>query len=97
MITKNGANVNQFDFYDQSCLIYAAGLADINLIRLLVECDADVNKCDSNGVYPLHVALNRQNDEICEYLLSQGALLNAVDKYIFQLIAINSIILQKYK
>ncbi len=75
--------MNQFDFYDQSCLIYAAGLADINLIKLLVECDADVNKCDSNGVYPLHVALNRQNDEICEYLLSQGALLNAVDKYVF--------------
>lgn len=72
--------MNQFDFYDQSCLTYAVTMADLNLIKLLIDNGALVNKTDTNGVYPLLVAMNRQNDEICDYLLSKGALINEPDK-----------------
>jgi ankyrin repeat protein len=66
--------------YDQSSLLYAVSLADINLIKLLVNHGANLNNCDSNGVYPLHVAINRLNDEICDYLLSNQILLDTPDK-----------------
>lgn len=78
---KNGADVNQFDFYDQSCLLYAVCQADLSLIELLVDSGASINKCDSNGNYPLHFAIKRQNDEICDYLIEKGALINSIDKY----------------
>lgn len=55
-------------------------VADLSLIQLLITNGADVNICDTNGVHPLHVAINRQNDEICDYLLNAGALINAIDK-----------------
>ena len=72
--------MNQFDFYDQSCLIYAVCYADLNIVELLIKNGADVNKNDSNGVYPLHVAINRQNDIICDFLIKNGALINVIDK-----------------
>jgi ankyrin repeat protein len=72
--------VNQFDYYDQSCLIHAAGVADLPLIELLVKSGADVNKCDSNGVYPLHCAIMRLNDDICDFLLKSGARVDLTDK-----------------
>ena len=48
---------------------------------MLVENGADVNRCDSNGVYPIHIAINRKNDAICDYLLAHAALINVTDKY----------------
>lgn len=77
---KHGANVNQFDFFDQTPLMYAAWYADLNLIELLIQRGANVNLCDSNGVYPLHIAIGRRNDSICDFLLSSGALVNVSDK-----------------
>lgn len=68
------------DYYDQSCLILAVGNADLNLIQLLVASGADVNRPDSNGVYPLHVALMRMNDEICDFLIESGADITRADK-----------------
>ena len=53
---------------------------DLNLIELLVRNGANVNKCDSNGIYPLHVAITRQNDLICNFLLKHGSLVNIHDK-----------------
>ena len=83
LLIKHGANVNQFDYYEQSSLIYACDTGDLNLIKLLIENGADINKCEINGACPLHVSINRKNDEICDYLISQGASINVLDKYIF--------------
>ena len=81
LLIKHGANVNQFDFLDQSCLIYALGSADLNVVQLLIKNGADLNRCDSNGFYPLHIAVTRQNDEICDYLLENpGINIDCVDK-----------------
>lgn len=76
---KHGANLNQFDYYDQSALIYAVSSADLNVIKLMVKFGADVNKPNSNGVYPLHLAISRQDDSICNFLLEHGANINACD------------------
>lgn len=72
--------MNQFDYYDQSALIYAVGSADLPLIKLLVKNGADVNLCNSNGTYPLHLAITRQDDEACEFLIESGANVNGCDK-----------------
>lgn len=72
--------MNQFDYYDQSALIYAVGTADLSIIKRLVESGADVNLCNSNGTYPLHLAITRQEDEICDFLIESGADVNGCDK-----------------
>ena len=79
MLIKNGADVNQFDFYDQSALIYAVDSASLPVVELLVRSGASVNLCDSDGVYPLHVAINRRDDEICDYLVLKKAHLNSAN------------------
>jgi ankyrin repeat protein len=33
---KNGADVNKFDFFDQTALFYAINSADLNIIKLLI-------------------------------------------------------------
>ena len=56
-------------------------MANLKTIKLLVKSGANVNAFDINGIYPLHVAINRKNDEICDYLINEGALINVIDKY----------------
>ncbi len=80
LFEKHAANVNQFDYYDQSALIYGVGSADLALVKLLVKYGANVNLSNSNGTYPLHLAISRQNRAICEFLLEQGADVNGCDK-----------------
>lgn len=72
--------MNQLDLYEQSPLVYAVDVADLSLIQMLIKNGANVNISDTNGVSPLHVAVNRQNNEICDYLLSVGAEINTTDK-----------------
>ncbi len=79
LLIKHGADVNQFDFYDQSALIYAVDSGSLDVIKLLIKNGASVNICDSNGVYPLHVAINRQDNEICDYLVTKNAPLNSAN------------------
>ncbi len=55
-------------------------MADFTLIEMLIKFDADVNLSDSNGTTPLHAAINRKNDDICDFLLNKGALINTSDK-----------------
>ena len=66
--------------YEQSPLVYAVDMADLNIIKLLIKSGANINTSDINGIYPLHVAINRKNDEICDYLINEGAFINVVDK-----------------
>jgi ankyrin repeat protein len=75
-----GISVNEADFYKQSALSYAIELADIQIVKLLVESGANPNVFDINGVAPLHVAINRKNDQICDYLIEAGAFINVIDK-----------------
>jgi len=61
-------------------LVYATDIADLNLIELLINNGSNLNALDENCVCPLHVAINRQNDEICDYLLNKKVFINAADK-----------------
>ena len=55
-------------------------MADFSLIETLIKFDADVNLSDPNDITPLHAAINRKNDDICDLLLNKGALINTSDK-----------------
>jgi ankyrin repeat protein len=50
------------------------------VVKFLIESGANLNTQDINGITPLHVAINRKNDLICDYLLEQGAQINVIDK-----------------
>jgi len=45
----------------------------IPVIKLLLEAGADVNKCDSNSITPLHTAVWHEESEIVSLLLKYGA------------------------
>jgi ankyrin repeat protein len=68
------------DQFNRSPLLTAVEVADFTLIEMLIKFDADVNLSDSNGTTPLHAAINRKNDDICDFLLNKGALINTSDK-----------------
>jgi ankyrin repeat protein len=70
--------------YDQSVLHYAIqysnDIPEFKIVKYLIKSGANINLFDINGITPLHVAINRKIDELCDYLLDQGALINVVDK-----------------
>ena len=55
-------------------------MASLEIVKLLVESGANVNNSDINGITPLHIAINRKNDKICDYLIEAGAFINVIDK-----------------
>jgi ankyrin repeat protein len=57
-------------------------MASLEIVKLLVESGANINSSDINAITPLHVAINRKNDQICDYLIEAGAFINVIDKYV---------------
>ncbi|QRY18880.1 ORF-10 [Teiidae poxvirus 1] len=53
-----------------SALYFAVNNSDLEMVRLLLENDADINKC---GKPPLHRALHLDNTEIAKLLVDYGA------------------------
>ena len=58
-----------------SALQYAVQ-GHIEIVRMLVEKGAEINKADPNGYYPIHHAASHGSIEIVKYLLSKGAIAN---------------------
>lgn len=72
---QSGANPNCRDDPKKggaSPLWYAAGLGNLDLVKLLEEFGADIHD-KSEGDTPLHAAASGGHVDICEYLLSRGA------------------------
>ena len=45
----------------------------IDVIEVLLDAGVSINKPDESGQYPLHLAINLQNDELVSKLISKGA------------------------
>jgi ankyrin repeat protein len=78
-LAKKGVDVNAKDT-NGSPLHYAAGNANIKVVKLLVSKGADVNAKGGSGATPLHWAVcNSKNAKLVDLLVSQGAHINAKD------------------
>ncbi|WP_342273367.1 ankyrin repeat domain-containing protein [Spiroplasma endosymbiont of Acasis viretata] len=62
-----------------SPLYYAVNNNNIEIVKLLLENDADINEQDINGSTPLHWAIECNNIEIVKLLLENDADINAQD------------------
>lgn len=65
------------DWFEGERLHFAAQDGDFDEVRRLVSDGADVNVFDSLGKTPLHYAVEREWLEIAQYLIEQGADVNA--------------------
>lgn len=75
-----GANVQAFDDTDHNALFYAAKNNDVEMLKLVVGKGADVTvRSPQIGATPLHVAANYGSVAAADFLLSNGADINALN------------------
>jgi len=72
LLLKNGVNPN-YSYYGTPFLNYAAYHGSVELIKLLLEKGAKVNKTDGNFESPLEAACWKGNTEAVKVLLEHGA------------------------
>ncbi len=79
-LIANGADVNLVSINDFKVMpIHSAvSIKDLNLTKLLLDNDADVNAKQSGGFTPLHQAANRGDSDLLELLIKHGADVNAL-------------------
>ena len=73
LLLKKGANPNIIFNKTKTPLNFAIEVNEANLVNLLLEYKADVNKKDLNGITPLSLALKIKNDQIINKLKWYGA------------------------
>ena len=62
-----------------SIIHYAAYTGDVNRVKLLVKKGADVNAVARDRSTALHIAVKRNNLEVVQWLIANGANVNAKD------------------
>ena len=77
MSEKNMMNLKQVMF--PSLLSLAVFLGDLDKLKCLEGCDADLNASDYNGKTALHVASSCGQHALVEWLLEKGISVNARD------------------
>ncbi|MBI9018485.1 MAG: ankyrin repeat domain-containing protein [Phycisphaerae bacterium] len=70
LLLGNGVNVNCVDSHGASPLGYAAGGADLNMVKLLIKNGAIYNKSDFDA--PIHSAASSGKTDVVEFFLENG-------------------------
>lgn len=79
-LISKGLDVNHCAKKDSMRPIYLPiEMGNLNVVKLYVENGADLHVKDDNGDSPLVFALKKNQEEIAEYLMSQGAKVSALD------------------
>eukprot|EP00794_Sanderia_malayensis_P019984 gene19984-21943_t len=75
LLLQAGLDVNSGDgaVSDNRILHWAASFADAEIVRLLLDSNADVNATNADGATALHDAIARGSEEIVVELLNHGA------------------------
>ena len=63
------------------CVIHCNSLCQVDVVKLLLECGAEVDSQTINGITPIHLAAQRGDEKVIEILLKFGANINSVDMY----------------
>lgn len=79
-LKKGGINVDKRDANGFTPLHHACKKGARDIVKLLVENNADVNAASNTSITPLHFAASTGNQEIIACLLDAGADVNATDK-----------------
>lgn len=78
--TESDLSMRDIDAHDNrgiTCLGYAIGANRLNIVKLLLDNEADADKVDSQGNTGLHYSAAYGRKEMSEYLLSRGLNVNA--------------------
>jgi ankyrin repeat protein len=62
-----------------TALTFAARIGSILSMKTLIECGADINHKDKNGLSPIHYAILRKSYDEFEFCLENGADLTVID------------------
>ena len=73
---KEGVPVDCIDMLDRTALFYAVLCNKTDVIRLLLQNGADVNKRYRSGHTPVHEAAMGNNTEVIAMLIKYGASIN---------------------
>ena len=79
-LKRGGINVNAVDEMGLAPLHYACKKGYRDIVKLLLEQEADVSLCSNESVTPLHMAVISGNKEIIGLLADAGADINATDR-----------------
>ena len=74
-LVRQGANVNTFDMSKERSLVHFAAEQDrLDVVKALIECGCKkyINFYDSSGKDPAFYAIDHNNPEMLDYLLSHG-------------------------
>ena len=65
---ENGADVNAKNFKLVTSLMFAAGIGDLETVKILIENGADINLKNKDGENALDIAINKGQKETAEFL-----------------------------
>jgi len=68
LLISNGFNINTYDSYNKTPIMYACQKNNINAVKILLENGADMNMQDSDGYSAIFYAIWKNNIEILEIL-----------------------------
>lgn len=69
-------NENYVKGYKSTIFANAVTGRDINKVKLMLACHADINSVDQDGYYPIHLAATQSTAGMVDVLLSHGAKVN---------------------
>lgn len=78
---KGGLDVNTVDIGGRTLLMEAVIKNDCDLVRILLDWNADVTVCDNRNWTALHFAVQAEDEESIKLLLKYGAEIDAQDDY----------------
>ena len=73
LLEHKDADVHFTDGLGMQPIHYACMYGELDIIKVLLQFDVDINKETSAGQYPLEIAVKEGNFDVAQYLITKGA------------------------